>query len=103
MSQISSSNGDQPTKKSDVRDASTWTRLKRLRGTGALASVLENKTDVTNPPARVPNAVINGQRITEFGTSRTRRSTSTWTDYKAFSASYIAPNVVTLDSMNAKI
>jgi hypothetical protein len=103
MSQLSSSNGDQPKRKSDVGDASNWTRLKRIRGTGALPTVLENKTDVTNPPARVPNAVINGQRINEFGTSRTRRSTSTWTDFKAFSASYRAPNDVTFDSMTAKI
>jgi len=103
MSQLSLSNGDLPTKKSDVRDASTWTRLKRIRGTGALASVLENKTDITNPPVSLPNAVINGQRIAEFGTSRIRRPTSTWTNYKAFSASYIAPNSVTIDTINARI
>jgi len=103
MSQLSLSNGDLPTKKSDIRDASTWTRLKRIKGTGSLASVLENKTDITNPPASVPNAVINGQRITEFGTSRIRRPTSTWTNYKAFSASYIAPVAVTLNSMTSNI
>jgi hypothetical protein len=89
MSLLSLSNGDLPTKKSDIRDTSIWTRLKRIKGTANLPNVLQNKTDITNPPVSLPNAVINGQRIAEFGTSRIRRPTSNWISFKAFSASYI--------------
>jgi hypothetical protein len=67
-------------------DAGDWTRLKRLRGSSNFATDIANNTDITNP-ATLPNAVIDSGRITEFGTSRIRRSASTFTDSKGWSTS----------------
>ena len=67
-------------------DAGDWTRLKRLRGSSNFATDIANNTDITNP-ATLPNAVIDSSRITEFGTSRIRRSASTFTDFKGWSTS----------------
>jgi hypothetical protein len=68
-------------------DAGDWTRLKRLRGSSNFLSVIANNTDITNPITTLPNAVVDSSRITEFGTSRIRRSASTFTDFKGWSTS----------------
>jgi len=61
-------------------DASDWVRIKKL--TGSRVRPGSNNEDITNPP---PNVVgDSGRRVfTEFGTSKTRRPASNWTDYVA--------------------
>jgi len=61
-------------------DAGDWVRLKKL--TGSRVRPGSNNEDITNPPPRVETE--SGRRVfTEFGTSKTRRPASNWTDYVA--------------------
>ena len=61
-------------------DASDWIRLKRLQGSRNFEA--DKPNDITNPDPR--SEVKTGRRVyTEFGTSRIRRTASSWIDYKA--------------------
>jgi hypothetical protein len=61
-------------------DASDWVRIRKL--TGSRVRPGSSNVDVVNPP---PNVVgDSGRKVyTEFGTSKTRRPASNWTDYIA--------------------
>ena len=70
-------------------DAGDWTRLKRLGGARDFQSNadLRLNRDVTNPPSRPTNAVVDSGRILEYGTSRIRRPASNYTAYRAWGTS----------------
>jgi hypothetical protein len=75
-----------------------WTRLKRIKGAANLTSVIESNTDIGGNPSK-PAVQDQLQYSPEFhsprqgGTSRIRRTASTWTDFKAWNRfDYILQN-----------
>lgn len=67
-------------------DASDWTRLKRLGGSRDFQAnvVSGGNADVTNPTTEIFSTVVtDSKRVPEFGTSRTRRPASNYTDFVA--------------------
>ena len=71
--------------------AGDWVRLQRLRGAQNFQA--DKPNDIINPPAR--SETESGRRVyTEFGTSKTRRPASNWTDYKAAqTADYVLESI----------
>jgi hypothetical protein len=72
-----------------------WTRLKRLKGAANLTTIIGLNTDIGGNPSK-PAVANQLQYSPEFhsprqgGTSRIRRTASSWTDFKAFnSADYV--------------
>lgn len=68
-------------------DASDWTRLKRIGGTRGIETVISTNKDIINPQPK-STALVNTNSLAYpgFGTSRIRRPTSNWIDYKAFNS-----------------
>jgi hypothetical protein len=66
-----------------------WTRLKRIKGAANLTSIIEANTDIGRNLSK-PAVAAQVQYSPEFhsprqgGTSRIRRTASTWTDFKAW-------------------
>jgi hypothetical protein len=83
-----------------------WIRLKRIRGANQLLATIATKTDIGGNalhPA-ISNQVgyspeFHSAKV--VGTSRIRRTASTWTDFKAFnSADYITQSQYTNNGIN---
>ena len=70
-------------------DASSWTRLKRINASRNLSTSITSTKDISNPEPK-----FNSSKYPGFGSSRIRRPTSNWIDFKAFSYSdYPVQNV----------
>lgn len=75
--------------------SSDWIRLKRIRGAANLTTIIAADTDIGGNPLK-PAFANQLQYSPEFhsprqgGTSRIRRTASSWTDFKAFNtADYV--------------
>ena len=86
--------------------SSDWIRIKRIRGTTNLLTTLANNTDIggnSSHPA-ISNQVAYSREFhvsKVVGTSRIRRTASTWTDFKALnSADYITQKQSTNNGVN---
>jgi hypothetical protein len=83
--------------------AADWTRLKRLNGAKAYATVIANNTDINSPtPLQAVHAVpMLIPRHT--GESRIRRTNGQWLDYKASQTADFIYSKSNIANTNAKI
>jgi len=86
--------------------SSDWIRLKRIRGAANLTTIIASNTDIGGNPSK---PAVAGQlpyspefhSPREGGTSRIRRTASSWTDWKAFNtADYVTQAQYTNNGIN---
>ena len=82
--------------------AADWTRLKRLNGAKAYATVIANNTDVNTPTPLQTTHSVPMLIPRHTGESRIQRTTGQWIDYKASQSADYIYSKTHINNTNAK-